>query len=63
MTDSFETSRAVEAALALIERHDPSSLPQALALLGDAAPITPQRFEIVAEAWDRYFHISSMPWD
>jgi hypothetical protein len=54
---------AVDAALALMERHEPRSLPQALDLLGKAATITPPRFEIVAEAWDRYFHISSMPWD
>ena len=54
---------AVEAALSLMERHEPHSLPQALRLLGDATAITPPRFEIVAEAWDRYFHIRSMPWD
>ncbi|HEY2054644.1 MAG TPA: hypothetical protein VGH14_11980 [Solirubrobacterales bacterium] len=46
-----------------MERHEPGSLPQALDLLGEASPITPSRFEIVAEAWDRYFHIRSMPWD
>jgi hypothetical protein len=56
-------SDAVEAALTLMERHEPGSLPQALDLLGEASPITPSRFEIVAEAWDRYFHIRSMPWD
>lgn len=54
---------AVAAALALMERHEPRSLPQALDLIGDPTAITPARFEIVAEAWDRYFHISSMPWD
>lgn len=54
---------ALEAALALMERHDPKSLQQALWLVDDGREISAPSFEIVAEAWDRYFHIRSMPWD
>jgi hypothetical protein len=32
---------AVEAALTLMERHDPSSLPQALRLVSDAPKLSP----------------------
>lgn len=54
---------ALEAALTLMERHDPHSLRQALRLVGGGPLLTPASFEIVAEAWDRYFHIRNMPWD
>ena len=54
---------ALEAALTLMERHDPRTLRQALALAGDETSVTAASFEVVAEAWDRYFHIRSMPWD
>lgn len=54
---------ALEAALSLLERHDPKSLRQALWLIDEGREISAPSFEIVAEAWDRYFHIKSMPWD
>lgn len=54
---------ALEAALSLMERYDPESLRQALWLVDEGRSISPSCFEIVAEAWDRYFHIRNMPWD
>ncbi|MGV1050251.1 MAG: hypothetical protein ACOYD4_17190 [Solirubrobacterales bacterium] len=54
---------AVEAALALMERHDPKTLREALWLVDDGRHVSAPSFEIVAAAWDRYFHIRSMPWD
>jgi hypothetical protein len=54
---------AVGAALALMERHDPASFEQALGLALHGAEPPPQSREVVAEAWDRYFHIRSMPWE
>jgi|GEM_PF-5433430 len=46
-----------------MERHDPSTLQQALTLAGDETSLGAASFEIVAEAWDRYFHIRNMSWD
>jgi hypothetical protein len=54
---------ALDAALALMERHDPRTLRQALAIAGDETSLNAASFEIVAEAWDRYFHIRHMSWD
>jgi hypothetical protein len=54
---------ALEAALTLMERHDPRSLRLALRLVADGIAMSPESFEIVAEAWDRYFHIRHQPWD
>lgn len=54
---------ALSAAMDLLERHDPASLDQALALLADGPPVTPPTFEVLAQAWDRYFHIRNLPWD
>ena len=54
---------AVEAALALMERHDPASFEQALGLALHGAERAPQGREVVAEAWDLYFHIRSMSWE
>lgn len=54
---------AVDAAVALMERHDPDSLAGALALLPGDAELAPDRQEIVSTAWDRYFHIRAMSWD
>ena len=54
---------ALEAALPLMERHDPGTLREALALAGDETSLTAANFEIVAEAWDRYFHMRHMSWD
>lgn len=54
---------APEAAMALMERYDPESLPEALSLIDEGRAISPPSFEIVAEAWDRYVHIRNMPWD
>jgi hypothetical protein len=56
-------AEAVDAALALMERHDPDSLEGALALVLGDAEIAPAQREIVAMAWDRYFHIRAMPWE
>ena len=46
-------SGALEAALALMERHDPRTLRQALAVAGDETSLNAASFEVVAEAWDR----------
>lgn len=54
---------AVEAAVALMERQDPDSLEQALNIVPNGAELSPGCQEVVAEAWDRYFHIRSMSWD
>jgi hypothetical protein len=54
---------ALETALALMERYDPESLREALWLVDEGRSISPPCFEIVAEAWDRYFHIRNLPWD
>ena len=54
---------AVEAAVALMERQDPDSLEQALSIILNGDELSPGCRDVVAEAWDRYFHIKSMPWD
>lgn len=54
---------AVEAAVALMERHDPGSLEEALELVPNSADLPPRCQRALVEAWDRYFHISSMSWD
>lgn len=54
---------AVEAAVALMERHDPDSFDEALGLISSRADLTPRCQEALAEAWDRYFHISGMSWE
>jgi len=54
---------AVEAALVMMERHDPISLEQALELVLEEGESSPRCRKVVAEAWDLYFHIKSMPWD
>lgn len=54
---------AVQAALSLMERHDPKSLQEALWLIDEGRSISPPVFEDVAEAWDSYFHMRAMPRD
>jgi hypothetical protein len=54
---------AVTAAVALMERHDPASLEQALGLALHGTEPPPECHEILAEAWDRYFHIRNMSWE
>jgi hypothetical protein len=54
---------AVNAAVVLMERHDPVSLEEALELVACGAELPPGCQEAVAEAWDRYFHITNMSWD
>ena len=54
---------AAEAALAMMERHDPCSLEQALELVLEGGELSPRCRNVVVEAWDVYFHIRSMPWD
>lgn len=54
---------ALDAALTLMERNDPRTLRQALAVAGDETSLNAASFEVVAEAWDRYFHIRHMSWD
>ena len=56
-------SDAVEAALTLMERHDPASFEQALGLALHGTERPPRGQEVVAEAWDRYFHIRNMSWE
>ena len=54
---------AVEAAVAMMERHDPASLEQAQDLAHAGTEPQSDGRDAVAEAWDRYFHIRSMSWD
>jgi hypothetical protein len=54
---------ALEAAVTLMERHDPTSLQQARELVGAEAELSPAAREVLGEAWDRYFHMKSMSWD
>ncbi len=54
---------AEEAALALMERHDPKSVREALWLVDEGRALSAPVFDVVADAWDRYFHLRSMPWD
>lgn len=54
---------ALDAALTLMERHDPRTLREALMLAGDETSLTAASFEVVADAWDRYFHMRHMSWD
>jgi hypothetical protein len=54
---------AVDAALALMERYDPETLREAVLLAGDATSLNAANFDVVAEAWDRYFHMRHMSWD
>lgn len=54
---------AVEAAMLLMELHDPRSLREALWLVDEGREVSATVFEVLAEAWDRYFHIRNMPWD
>ena len=54
---------AVEAAVALMERHDPDSLEGALELVPSGADPSTHCQKALAEAWDRYFHMRSMSWD
>ena len=56
-------SGAIDAALTLMERHDPRTLREALRLAGDETSLNAASFEVVAEAWDRYFHMRHMSWD
>jgi len=54
---------AADAAVALMERHDPASFEDALELIPNRANLTPHCQRALTEAWDRYFHISGMSWD
>ncbi|MGC1166891.1 MAG: hypothetical protein WA862_12375 [Solirubrobacterales bacterium] len=54
---------ALQAAITLMERHDPCSWEEALALARGEGPATSGSSDIVAEAWDRYFHMRDMSWD
>jgi hypothetical protein len=54
---------AVEAAVALMERHDPASFEDALEFIPSSADLSPRCQKALMEAWDRYFHISGMSWD
>jgi hypothetical protein len=54
---------AVEAAVAMMERHDPVSLEQAQGLAHAGTELQSEGRDAVAEAWDHYFHIRSMSWD
>jgi NADH dehydrogenase FAD-containing subunit len=56
-------SDGVDAAVALMERHDPDSLEAALTLVDAEAELGPDRQKTVITAWDRYFHIRAMSWD
>jgi len=54
---------AIQAALVLMERHDPGSLKQSLELIQADGEVSRPCFDAVAEAWDHYFHMRGMSWD
>jgi hypothetical protein len=54
---------AVEAALALFERHTPATLSEAAQLIEQHGPVTPAAFDAVAQAFDIYWHLRDMPLD
>ncbi|MBK5220249.1 MAG: hypothetical protein JJE35_10765 [Thermoleophilia bacterium] len=55
---------AVEAAIALMERYDPGSIEEARKLSSSrCSELSSDSQEVVAEAWNRYFHIRTMSWD
>jgi hypothetical protein len=54
---------AADAALELLERTNPQTLDDAVALVWPDRKVPPERFDAVAQAWDFYRHVRDMPRD
>jgi hypothetical protein len=51
----------LEAAAALFDSRQPQTLTQAVELVSPNRQITPEAFDCVARAFDRYWHLRDMP--
>jgi hypothetical protein len=54
---------AVEAALELLERHEPATLLEAVKLVCGDGPCAGFAFDAIADAWGTYHVVRNMPWD
>jgi hypothetical protein len=54
---------AATCALTLLERQDPATLGDAVALVCPDGRPTSEAFDTIAEAWERYRHMRDMAWD
>jgi hypothetical protein len=54
---------APQAALTLFERRGPRTLPEAVSFVCPDLRPTPETFEAIAQAWERYRHLRDLPWD
>lgn len=52
---------ALEAATDLFESRQPRTLTEAVELVSPNGEITPEAFDCVARAFDRYWHLRDMP--
>ena len=52
---------AMGAAERLFEREEPRTLPEAAGLIGAHGELTPEAFDHVTRAFDRYRHLRDMP--
>jgi hypothetical protein len=52
---------SVEAALALFERHDPTTLAEAARLIETQGQLTAEAFDHLTQAFDRYWHLRDTP--
>jgi hypothetical protein len=52
---------AVDAALALFERQDPTTLSEAARLIQLHGELSPEAFDGLAQAFDRHWHLRDMP--
>lgn len=52
---------SLEAAAALFESQQPRSLAEAAGLVGAYGELTPEAFDCVTRAFDRYWHLRDMP--
>lgn len=52
---------AMDAAGALFESKQPTTLPEAAGLVGAYGELTPEAFQNVTRAFDRYRHLRDMP--
>ena len=50
-----------EAALALFERHDPTTLAEAAHLIETQGRLTQEAFDHLTQAFDRYWHLRDTP--
>lgn len=52
---------SLDAAAALFESRQPRTLTEAVELISPSGEITPEAFDCVARAFDRYWHLRDMP--